>query len=146
MKRKINLLLVEDNEDHVYLTRKALMEENAEVFNFSVVNDGEEALKYVYREGEYADAPLPDLILLDVKLPKKDGFEVLQALKSDPKYRTIPIIMLTSSDAEADVLRGYGLGSNAYIAKPIAMDEFAAKLRGIPTFWNKIATLPIKTD
>ncbi len=144
MDKQIDVLLVEDNEDHIYLTRKALSEGAGAQMKLHIVTDGEAALDFMNHRAPYEGVPSPDLVLLDVKLPKKDGFEVLEALKTDPRFRAIPVIMLTSSDTESDILRGYGLGSNAYIAKPIAFDEFSQKLRAIPEFWNRIATLPAK--
>lgn len=142
MSRRVDVLLVEDNEDHVFLTRKAMSVANGDVFDLYIASDGEEALDFVYRRGRFPDAPRPDLILLDINLPKKDGFQVLQELKGNPEYRTIPITMLTSSDACNDVSRCYELGGNAYVAKPTSFEEFAEKLKGIPVFWSHVAALP----
>ena len=146
MKERIDLLLVEDNEDHVFLTSEALVEGTGDALNIHVARDGEEALDFVYRRGGHADAPRPDLILLDIRLPRKDGFEVLKELKESPEYRSIPIIMLTSSDAEMDVVRGYGLGNNAYIAKPIRFEDFAERIQGLRAFWDRVALLPPKRE
>ena len=102
---KVDVLLVEDNEDHIFLTRKAMLAANGNTFSLHVAMDGEEALDFVFKRGGHSDAPRPDLILLDINLPKKDGFQVLQELKKHPDYRTIPVTMLTSSDAYNDVTK-----------------------------------------
>jgi CheY-like chemotaxis protein len=137
----IHVLLVEDNEDHIFLTRRALQSSGLPL-TIHVVNDGDEALEFVFQTGAHATAPRPDLILLDVKLPGKDGFEVLQELKSNDAYRSIPIIMLTSSTAEADIIKGYGLGSNSYVSKPVTFDEMVTKLGKLPSYWVRTNILP----
>ena len=119
----IEVLLVEDNPGDVRLTREALRE--GKVFNnLSVAKDGEEALAFLRREGEFAEAPRPDVILLDLNLPRKDGREVLEAIKADPSLRTIPVVILTSSEAERDIARAYELNANCYITKPVDLDQF----------------------
>ncbi len=143
--KEIDILLAEDNEDHVFLTKKAISDvKNGMSYRLHVVSDGEEALNYVRGAGKYRDEPRPDLILLDIKMPKKSGLEVLKELKGDPKYRTIPVIMLTSSSDEGDVLRSYGMGSNSYITKPTNFEEFVEKIKSIPMCWCRITTLPPK--
>lgn len=143
--RRVDILLAEDNEDHVFLTKKAISEiTNDFKYVLHVVKDGEEALKYVKNKGKYAGEPRPDLILLDLKMPKKDGFEVLRELKNDPKYRAIPVVVLTSSMDEEDVMRSYNMGSNGYATKPIKFEEFIQKIKNIPTYWGKVMTLPPK--
>ncbi len=142
--KPILILLVEDNPDHVLIIKRAL-ELNSVLNEVRVVEDGQEALDYLYRRGRYADpeaAPRPGLILLDIKLPKVDGFEVLKQIKSDPMLKMIPIIMLTSSEQEADVVRSYLNGANSYIVKPIRFTEFVEKVREVKLYWIMVNTLP----
>lgn len=135
----IDILLAEDDEDHIFLIKKAISSaRDGLTYAFHVVKDGEEALSYVRSE----DNPRPDLILLDIKMPKMSGLEVLRELKSDSRYRSIPVVMLTSSANEEDVVQSYGLGSNSYITKPVKYEEFVEKLRMIPEYWGKVNTLP----
>jgi CheY-like chemotaxis protein len=110
----------------------------------SAVQDGVEALAFLRREGEYAQAPRPDLILLDLNLPRKDGREVLAELKSDPDLRTIPVVVLTSSSADEDVMRAYQLQCNCYITKPVVFKDFLQVVRSIENFWLAVVTLPEK--
>ena len=141
--RLIDILLVEDNPDHAILTRKVL--EDYKVSNrVYVVGDGEEALDYIYHRGNYSNgnAPRPGLILLDVKLPKIDGFGVLKQLKNDPEYKSIPVVMLTTSSRDEEIARGYAEGANSYVAKPIRFDEFADKVRNIGLYWGLISVIP----
>lgn len=143
--QQVDILLAEDNEDHAFLTEKAISEiTNGFKYVLHVVKDGEEVLKYVRNEGKYAGKPRPDLILLDLKMPKKDGFEVLQELKGNPRYRAIPVVVLTSSTDEEDVMKSYGLGSNGYATKPAKFEEFIQKIKNIPLYWGKVMTLPPK--
>lgn len=144
--REIDILLAEDNEDHIFLIKKAFskVRDNGFKYNLDIVNDGEEVLKYVKRKGKYAGKPRPDLILLDLKMPKKDGFDVLRELKGEPKFKIIPVVVLTSSTDERDVVRSYSLGTNLYVTKPLRFDEFIEKVIGIPHCWCKVATLPPK--
>jgi CheY-like chemotaxis protein len=137
----IEILLVEDNPGDVRLTIEALKE--AKVCNcLHVVEDGVAATDFLYRKGEYASAPRPDLILLDLNLPKKNGREVLAEIKSDPALRAIPVVVLTTSQAEEDVLRAYALQANCYITKPVGFDQFANIVRAMEEFWLTIVTLP----
>ena len=137
----IEILLVEDNPGDVRLTQEAVRE--AKIRNtLNVVNDGEQAIAYVRRRGEYADRPRPDLILLDLNLPRKDGREVLQDLKSDPDLHRIPVVVLTSSEAEQDILRTYDLYANAYVSKPVDLEQFMHVVSSIQDFWLNIVKLP----
>ncbi len=142
--RLIDILLVEDNPDHAMLTRRVL--EDHKVANaVHLVENGADALDYVYRRGQYGNgknAPRPGLILLDVKLPKVDGFEVLKQLKSDPEHNSIPIVMLTTSSHDEEVARGYADGANSYVTKPVRFDEFAEKVKNIGLYWGLISSLP----
>ena len=139
--RPIEVLLVEDNPGDVRLTREALRD--GKVSNrLSVVQDGVEALRFLRREEPYADAPRPDVVLLDLNLPKKDGRQVLQEIKQDPALRTIPVVILTSSDAERDISGAYALQANCYITKPVDLDQFITVVRSIEDFWFSIVKLP----
>ena len=140
----ISILLVEDNPDHVILTKKALEDYNV-ANKIYVAEDGEEALDFVYHRGKYANgsnAPRPGLILLDVKLPKVDGFEVLKQLKSDEEHNSIPIVMLTTSSQDEEIARGYAEGANSYVTKPVRFNEFADKVRNIGLYWGLISSVP----
>ncbi len=137
----VHILLVEDNPGDVQLTEEALLE--AKVMNrLSVVGDGIEALAFLNREPPYADAPRPDLILLDLNLPRKDGREVLATIKQDPKLRAIPVVVLTSSRAEEDIVRTYNLNANCYISKPVDFDQFMRVIKSIEDFWLTVVKLP----
>ncbi|HET8626690.1 MAG TPA: response regulator [Thermomicrobiales bacterium] len=139
--RPIEILLVEDSPGDVRLTREALREGKIRN-NLSVVPDGVEALAFLRREGRYAAAPRPDVILLDLNLPRKDGREVLAEVKADERLRRIPVVVLTTSRDEQDILRSYDLHANCYITKPVDLDQFIAVVRSIETFWLTIVTLP----
>jgi CheY-like chemotaxis protein len=139
--RPIEILLVEDNPGDVRLTIEALKE--AKVYNhLSVASDGVEALAFLRREGKYAGAARPDLILLDLNLPKRDGREVLAEIKSDERLRTIPVVILTTSRAEQDILQSYSLHANCYITKPVDLDQFIKVVQSIEDFWLTIVALP----
>lgn len=141
MQTTIEILLVEDNPADVELTRETL--DDAKIYNrLHVVSDGVEAMQFLRCEGPYADAVKPDLILLDLNLPRKDGREVLLELKNDPELRVIPVVVLTSSDAEKDVLRSYDLGANCYVTKPVDLDQFGKVVRSIEDFWFMLVKLP----
>ena len=137
----VNILLVEDNPGDVLLTQEAFRE-GRYLPNLSVVEDGEEALIFLRRQGIYKDAFRPDLILLDLNLPRKDGRELLAEVKEDLDLRYIPIIVLTTSNAEQDVRRAYKLHANCYLTKPIDMDDFVKKVRSIEEFWLNVVRLP----
>lgn len=137
----INILLVEDNPGDVRLTVEALRE--GKVHNqLSVVHDGVETLAFLRREGEFAEAPRPDVILLDLNLPKKDGREVLAEIKADERLRRIPVVVLTTSKAEEDILRSYALHANCYVTKPVDLEQFITVVRSIEDFWFSIVRLP----
>jgi CheY-like chemotaxis protein len=135
------ILLVEDNPADVRLTMKAF-EEGGIGVRVTVAEDGERALEILRRQGEYARAPMPDLILLDLNLPKVDGREVLAAVKEDPELRQIPVIVLTGSNARADILTSYRLHANCYIRKPFSFAELAEAVKTIEDFWLTLVTLP----
>ncbi len=137
----IEILLVEDNAGDVRLTQEALREGKVKN-NLTVARDGEEALRILRREGEHANAATPDLILLDLNLPKKDGREVLQVIKADPMLRVIPVVVLTTSSAEVDILKSYQLHANCYIAKPVDLEQFISVVRSIDEFWLTVVKLP----
>ncbi|MBI5596841.1 MAG: response regulator [Elusimicrobia bacterium] len=139
--RPVQVLLVEDDPGDVRLTQEALKSEKLRVL-MEVVADGEQALDYLRRTGAFAGAVRPDLVLLDLNLPRVDGREVLAAVKSDPELRMIPVVVLTTSAAEADILKAYGLGGNCYITKPIGFDEFRRIVRSIEEFWFEVVKLP----
>jgi CheY-like chemotaxis protein len=138
--RPISVLLVEDNPGDVRLTREAFKEGKIAV-NLSVVMDGVEATKYLNKEGNYADVPTPDLILLDLNLPKKDGREVLQDIKTDLNLKRIPVVVLTTSNAEQDIMYSYDLHANCYINKPVDFDKFFDVIEKIEEFWLSTAIL-----
>ncbi|WNG14155.1 response regulator [Cystobacter fuscus] len=139
--RPIEILLVEDNPGDVRLTIEALKE--GKVSNrLSVARDGVEALAFLRREGAHASAPRPDLILLDLNLPRRDGREVLAEIKADAKLRRIPVVVLTTSKAEEDILRTYDLHANCYINKPVDLDQFISVVRSIDDFWLSVVRLP----
>jgi CheY-like chemotaxis protein len=138
---RIDVLLVEDNPGDVRLTREAFREANASI-RLHVASDGVEAMAFVRQEGPHADAPRPDLILLDLNLPKMDGREVLAQIKRDDRLKTIPTIILTTSGAQADILRSYQLHANAYVSKPLQLDAFQSLVSSINEFWLTKARLP----
>ncbi len=137
----VQILLVEDSPGDIRLTREVLRD--AKIANeLHIVGDGEEAMAFLRREGYHAGMQRPDLILLDLNLPRKDGREVLAELKDDPELHLIPVIVLTTSAAEQDVLRSYDLKAACYITKPIDLDEFISVVRSIESFWLSIVRLP----
>jgi two-component system, chemotaxis family, response regulator Rcp1 len=137
----IQVLLVEDNPGDVRLTKEALKE--GKLLNqLTVVGDGVEALSFLRKEGKYADALQPELILLDLNLPKKDGREVLAEIKADPSLRRIPVVVLTTSSAEEDILKIYDLHANCYITKPVDLEQFMGVVKSIEDFWVSVVKLP----
>jgi two-component system, chemotaxis family, response regulator Rcp1 len=141
MTDEIQILLVEDNPGDVRLTVEAL--KGAKVANeLHVVGDGEEAIDFLRQRGRHADAPRPDIVLLDLNLPRLDGRDVLTDIKSDPDLAKVPIIVLTSSTAEADIHKAYELHANCYISKPVDFTEFISAVRSLEGFWLKIVRLP----
>ncbi|MGL5805630.1 MAG: response regulator [Xenococcaceae cyanobacterium] len=141
--KPIEVLLIEDNPGDARLTKLAL-EESKVCLNLNVVQDGVEALTYLRREEEYTHAVIPDLILLDLNLPKKDGREVLADIKSDRLLRRIPVVVLTTSQAEEDVVKAYNLFANCYITKPVDFDRFVKIVQSIEEFWFTIVKLPLE--
>ncbi|HLI10852.1 MAG TPA: response regulator [Alphaproteobacteria bacterium] len=139
--RPVEILLVEDNPADARLTRELLREGKIHNSCHHVI-DGVEALRFLRREGDYAAAPRPDLILLDLNLPRKDGREVLADLKADPKLRNIPVVVLTTSEAEQDIVKTYELHANCYITKPVGLDKFITIVRAIESFWLTVVKLP----
>ena len=141
--RPVDILLVEDNPGDVRLTKEAL--KDAKVLNeIYVARDGVEAMQFVHREGSFANAPMPDLILLDLNLPRKDGREVLAEIKKDPKLRHIPVVVLTTSKADEDIIKTYNLHANAYITKPVDLNRFVEIMHALEEFWFTIVKLPPK--
>ena len=137
----IEILLVEDNPGDIRLTTEAF--KDGKIRNhLSIVTDGEQALDFVYRRGVFKDAPRPDLVLLDFNLPKKDGREVLAMVKADPLLRTIPIVVLTSSQHERDIVQAYDNHANAFITKPVDYEQFLSVVRSIENFWLEVVKLP----
>jgi CheY-like chemotaxis protein len=139
--KPIEVLLVEDDPGDVLLIREAF-DFNKVHNNLNVVSDGEQALDYLRGTGDYADAIRPDLVLLDLNLPRKDGREVLAEVKNDPDLRTIPIVVLTTSEAEEDVLKSYQLHANAYVTKPVDFERFVSIVRQIDDFFVSVVRLP----
>ena len=136
-----SILLVEDNAGDVRLTREALREADVAV-ELTAVPDGDQALAFLRREGPHAGAARPDLILLDLNLPKKNGLEVLEEIKRDPELRATPVIMLTTSSSSRDVAACYERGVNCYVVKPLDLDDFTRLVRAINSFWFEVAELP----
>jgi len=139
--RVIEILLVEDNPGDVRLIIEAFKEGKI-LCNLSVVGDGVEALQYLNREEKYENSPRPDIIMLDLNLPRKDGRQVLEEIKSDERFKRIPVMVLTTSSAEEDILRSYNLHANCYITKPVDLDQFMNLVKSIENFWLTIVRLP----
>jgi two-component system response regulator len=137
----MNLLLIEDNPGDVRLTKEALKENNIHL-DLKIAYDGEQALQYLLKEKEYMHAETPDLIIMDINLPKKNGIEVLEKIKADNRLKRIPVIMLTTSDTYQDIDKCYALHANAYIIKPIDFDQFVAIIKSIYEFWFIAVKLP----
>jgi len=140
----IEVLLVEDSAGDVRLTREAFKDAKV-LINLHVASDGTEAMAFLRREGEYANVARPDLILLDLNLPKKDGREVLEEIKESPALKTIPVVILTTSASEADILRSYRLHANCYITKPVDLGGFLEVIKSIDSFWLSVVQLPHET-
>ena len=137
----MDILLVEDNPADVGLIEEGF-EDGRLLCRLHVTEDGEAALRFLRKQGQFAGAARPDLILLDLNLPKRDGREVLQEIKKDPGLQHIPVVVLTTSGDEADVMRAYGLHANCYLTKPVAMEDFILKVRSIEDFWFSMVRLP----
>ena len=143
MAENIEVLMVEDDPGDADLTQELLQEAKIMV-NVNVVDDGEKAIAYLRRQGAYIKAVRPDLILLDLNLPRKDGREVLQEIKSDPSLRRIPVVVLTTSDADEDILKSYNLGANSFVTKPVGLEQFANIVKSIEGFWFTVVKFPPK--
>ena len=141
----VNVLLVEDNAGDVRLTQEAFNEGKLLV-NLSVARDGQEAMAFLRREGAHAQAPAPDLILLDLNLPKMDGHEVLREIKNDSNLTPIPVIILTTSEADSDILTTYGHHANCYITKPVDIDQFISVVKLLKEYWFTVVKLPSSTE
>jgi CheY-like chemotaxis protein len=139
--RPVEILLVEDNAGDVRLAIEALKEGKVHV-NMSVAGDGVEAMDFLRRQGKFKDAPRPDLILLDLNMPRKDGREVLAELKADDEFKRIPVVVLTTSKAEEDIVKSYNLNANCYITKPVDLDQFIHVVKSIHEFWLTVVKLP----
>ena len=139
----IQILLVEDDPGDVLITREAFAE-NKVRNKLDVVSDGEAAMAYLRRQGDFAAAPRPDLVLLDLNLPRRDGHEVLAEIKSDPDLQRIPVVILTTSDAEEDILRSYNLHANAYVTKPVDFERFLTVVRQVDEFFVTVVRLPTR--
>ena len=137
----IEVLLVEDSPGDVRLTREAFKDAKVHI-NLHVASDGAEAMAFLGREGKHAGVPRPDLILLDLNLPKKDGREVLEEIKKSPTLKSIPVVILTTSASEADILRSYRLHANCYITKPVGLNGFLEVIKSIDSFWLTVVKLP----
>ena len=137
----VEVLLVEDSPGDVRLTREAFKDAKMHI-NFSVVSDGAEAMEFLKREGKHANVPRPDLVLLDLNLPKKDGCEVLKEIKGSPALQTIPVVILTTSASDTDIHRSYMLHANCYITKPVDLDGFLEVANRIDSFWLSVVQLP----
>ena len=141
--KSVEILLVEDSKGDIGLIEEVF--EDAKIGNtLHIVEDGEEAIAFLRGEGQFSESPRPDIILLDLNLPKKDGREVLEEVKSDDELKNIPIVVLTTSKAEEDILRPYNLQANAYIIKPVDFDQFIKVVKSIESFWLEIVKLPSK--
>ncbi|MCX7047797.1 MAG: response regulator [Candidatus Sumerlaeota bacterium] len=139
--RPVEILLVEDNPGDVRLTNEALKDAKMRI-NLHVAADGVEALQFLHHEGEYARAPRPDLILLDLNLPRKGGLDVLKEIKSNSDLKRIPVVILTTSEAEEDIVKAYNLNANCYVTKPVDLEQFSKVVASIEDFWFTIVKLP----
>lgn len=138
----MRILIAEDNEDHLFLTVRALRSVGGVQLEIDSVRDGAEALDYIYRRGAFAERARPHLILLDLKMPRVSGLEVLERLKQDPELRTIPVVVLTSSERPEDVDATYRLGGNSFITKPLSMTGMREGLETLSTYWTTVCTVP----
>lgn len=143
--KRIEILLVEDNPGDVRLTREALKEGKV-INNLHVVTNGVEAISFLKKEGDYIQTVTPDIILLDLNLPKKDGRQVLEEIKNDDKLKKIPVVVLTTSRDEEDILKVYNLHANCYITKPVDLDQFISVVKSIEDFWFSVVKLPSENE
>ena len=143
--KQIEILLVEDNEGDIGLVEEVFQEAKIRN-NLHIAEDGEEAMLFLHKEGKFSDVPRPDIILLDLNLPRKDGREVLKEIKEDSSLKRIPVVVLTTSKAEEDILKSYDLHANSYITKPVDFDQFIKVIKSIEDFWLDVVKLPSKDD
>jgi CheY-like chemotaxis protein len=143
--RPVEVLLVEDNPGDVRLTQEALKDTKL-ANGLHVATDGEEAMAFLRRQGRFANAPRPDAVFLDLNLPRKDGREVLAEMKADPALRHIPVVVVSSSQAEQDIVMTYNLGVNCYVTKPLDLDQFVSVVQAIEHFWFSVVTLPTDNE
>jgi CheY-like chemotaxis protein len=139
--KSVDILLIEDNPDHVELILKALRDNNV-LNEVHVVTSGEEAMDFLYQRGEYANAARPGLILLDIKLPGMDGIELLRRIKADPKLKAIPVVILTTSAGEKEIVESYNCGANSYIIKPVDFEQFLKVIKELKLYWMMVNSLP----
>lgn len=145
MNKKINLLLVENNPDHALLETKALVRLTSNLeLNIMLLDNADDAIAYIRGAGRFSRREMPDLVIVDLKMPGKDGFDVLREVKSDERFKELPIIVLSSSDDESDIHAAYKMGSNSYVVKPIRYEAFAERVGQIPDYWGKVNELPPK--
>ncbi len=143
-KLELEILLVEDDPADIELTREMLIESKLKL-NLNEVHDGVEAMEYLRKDGKYENAPTPDLIMLDLNMPRKDGRETLEEIKSDEEFKKIPVVILTTSDSNNDIIKSYTSGANCYITKPVGLDQFRKVVDAIECFWFTIVKLPGKS-
>ncbi len=143
--KQIEILLIEDNEGDIGLVEEVFQEAKI-MNNLYVAEDGEEAMLFLHKEGKFSDVPRPDIILLDLNLPRKDGREVLKEIKEDNSLKRIPVVVLTTSKAEEDILKSYDLHANSYITKPVDFDQFIKVIKSIEDFWLDVVKLPSKDN
>lgn len=143
-RKSVDILLIEDNADHVELILKALQDNNV-LNEMHVVASGEEAMDFLYQRGEYANAARPGLILLDIKLPGMDGIEFLRRIKADPKLKRIPVVILTTSAGEKEIVESYNCGANSYIVKPVDFEQFVKVIKDLKLYWLVVNSLPMKS-
>ena len=141
MSQPVEILLVEDNDDDAVIIQEVFADMRRATL-MHVVRDGEEALAYLQHQGQYEVARMPDIVLLDINMPKKNGFEVMQAMKADPQLRSLPVIMLTMSDRDEDVIRSYTNGACSYIRKPVDLDQFHTVIKQFELYWSIISRIP----
>lgn len=149
MRTQVRILLVEDNEDHALITELAIRDAQPEVSEQLVVDtmsDGAEAMSFLRAEGDYATRQLPDLVLLDIKMPGVSGLDVLRSIRSDPALRLVPVVMLTTSAQGEDVREAYQQGANEYVTKPVRAEEFRTKVQAIPRYWSQVVYRPSMTS
>jgi len=143
--KQIEILLVEDNEGDIGLVEEVFQEAKIRN-NLYIAEDGEEAMLFLHKEGKFSDVPRPDIILLDLNLPRKDGREVLKEIKENDSLKRIPVVVLTTSKSEEDIFRSYNLHANSYITKPVDFDQFIKVIKSIEDFWLDVVKLPSKDD